>query len=142
MSFEAEAEAGILPTHYPDRTGKTVCIATMEDSHLWLSWRWQFTHFHRSPLYMALQREKERRAKIRQETKEAERAVKADTGHVPNAREALLSVRKAVAKDRTMFRKLCKTTTQGSASHERAFGEANVCDRVLVLIDAELKKLD
>jgi len=31
MSFETEAAAGILPTHYPARDGATVCIATMEN---------------------------------------------------------------------------------------------------------------
>jgi len=140
MSFETEAAAGILPTHYPARDGATVCIATMEDQHLYLSWKWQFEHFHRSPLYMALQREKERRAQIRRETREAEHNVMKETGRIPSAKEALLALRKVVAKDRTLFRKLQKTTKEGSASRERAFGEANVCDRVVKLIDDELKK--
>ena len=84
-------------------------------------------------------RRKERRAQIRRETREAERTVKKETGHIPTATEALVSIRKVVAKDRTMFRKLQRTADAG-LSRERAFGEANVCDRVIKLIDDELTK--
>lgn len=140
MSFEAEAEAGLLPSQYPGRDGLPVHIATMEDRHLYCSWKWQFEHNHGSPLYKALQREKERRSSLKREKKERERAYNASQGHSEKVRETLERLRKKVMRERARCNKIQKATTD-PLSKERAFGEASICSMIVSFIDVELRNL-
>jgi ssDNA-binding Zn-finger/Zn-ribbon topoisomerase 1 len=61
LSFEKEYQLGMLPTFHITKDGKTTPFHELTDQHLFLAWRWFADHSYRSPVYMALQREKERR---------------------------------------------------------------------------------
>jgi hypothetical protein len=61
LSFEKEYLLGMLPTFHISKDGKTTPFAELTDQHLYLAWRWFMEHSYLSPVYMALQREKERR---------------------------------------------------------------------------------
>lgn len=61
LSFEEDYQAGILPTFHITRDGKTVPFHELTNQHLYLAWRWFFENDRDSPVYKALQREKERR---------------------------------------------------------------------------------
>lgn len=63
LSFEKEYQLGMLPTFHITKDGKTIPFPELDKQHLWLAWRWFSEHSYKSPVYMALQREKERRAR-------------------------------------------------------------------------------
>lgn len=61
LSFEEEFQAGLLPSFHITKDGKTIPFHELAGQHLYLAWRWFFEHDRDSPVYKALQREKERR---------------------------------------------------------------------------------
>lgn len=73
--FSFERNKHLLPAYYRASDGRTVEIRLMDDSHLYCAWRWWFDHRADSDkaefIYEALQREKERRARIRDEERAA-----------------------------------------------------------------------
>lgn len=73
--YSFEKNKHLLPTRYRASDGREVEICLMDDRHLYCAWRWWFDRRADSDkaefIYEALQREKERRARIRDEEREA-----------------------------------------------------------------------